>query len=80
MDEKSSAFFVVKGTPDLSFSWEIKVVQRDFEHLRLDDYSLQDDIADDSIELEYIFDQELENYDREMEKLLNEDFKSISSD
>ncbi|MDT4377243.1 hypothetical protein RO787_28410 [Blautia coccoides] len=80
VDEKSSAFFVVKGTPDLSFSWEIKVVQRDFEHLRLDDYSLQDDIADDSIELEYIFDQELENYDREMEKLLNEDFKSISSD
>lgn len=78
VDEKSSAFFVVKGTPDLSFSWEIKVVQRDFEHLRLDDYSLQDDIADDSIELEYIFDQELENYDREVEELLNEDFKSIS--
>ena len=55
-------------------------MQKDYEYLRLDDYSLQDDIADDSIELEYIFDQELENYEREMEELLNEDFKSISSD
>ena len=80
VEEKSSAFFAVRGTPNLSFSWEIKAVQKDYEYLRLDDYSLQDDIADDSIELEYIFDQELENYDREMEKLLNEDFKSISSD
>ena len=80
VEEKSSAFFAVRGTPNLSFSWEIKAVQKDYEYLRLDDYSLQDDIADDSIELEYIFDQELENYDREMEELLNEDFKSISSD
>lgn len=78
VDEKSSAFFVVKGTPNLSFSWEIKVVQRDFEHLRLDDYVLQADVPDDNVELERIFKQELEDYDREVEELLNEDFKSIS--
>lgn len=78
VDEKSSAFFVVKGTPNLSFSWEIKVVQRDFEHLRLDDYVLQADASDDSVELERIFKQELEDYEKEVEELLNEDFKSIS--
>lgn len=78
VDEKSSAFFVVKGTPNLSFSWEIKVVQRDFEQLRLDDYDLQAEVPDDSVELVHIFKQELEDYDREVEELLNEDFKSIS--
>ena len=78
VEEKSSAFFVVKGTPELSFSWEIKVIQKEYEHLRLDDYELQELPADDSIELEYIFDQELEDNDTEMEELLNEDFKSIS--
>ncbi len=78
VDEKSSAFFVVKGTPNLSFSWEIKVVQRDFEQLRLDDYNLQAEVPDDSVELAHIFEQELEDYDREVEELLNEDFKSIS--
>lgn len=78
VDEKSSAFFVVKGTPNLSFSWEIKAVQRDFEQLRLDDYNLQAEVPDDSVELAHIFEQELEDYDREVEELLNEDFKSIS--
>lgn len=80
VEEKTSAFFIVQGTPNLSFSWEIKAVQKNYGYLRLDDYSLQDYIADDSKDLEYIFDQELENYDREMEELLNEDFKSISGD
>lgn len=80
VEGKTSAFFIVQGTPNLSFSWEIKAVQNGYEYLRLDDYSFQDYIADDSKDLEYIFDQELENYDREMEELLNEDFKSISGD
>lgn len=78
--EKTSAFFIVQGTPNLSFSWEIKAVQKGYEYLRLDDYGLQDDNAGDSMEVEHIFDQELENYDREMEELLNEDFESISGD
>ncbi|MEI1258317.1 hypothetical protein V8Q34_26690 [Blautia sp. JLR.GB0024] len=78
VEEKSSAFFVVQGTPNLSFSWEIKAMQKEYEHLRLEDYELQELPDDDSFELEYIFDQELEDNDREMEELLNEDFKSIS--
>ena len=80
VEEKSSAFFIVKGTPGLAFSWEIKAVQKEYEHLRLEDYELQELPDNDNFELEHIFDQELENYDREMEELLNEDFKSISSD
>lgn len=80
VEEKSFAFFIVKGTPGLAFSWEIKAVQKEYEHLRLEDYELQEMPNNDNFELEHIFDKELENYDREMEELLNEDFKSISSD
>ena len=28
----------MKGTPNLRFSWELKVVQRGCEHLRTEDY------------------------------------------
>ena len=34
--EKTPTFFVVKGTPELSFSWEIKAKQRNFEGLRME--------------------------------------------
>lgn len=34
--EKTPTFFVVRGTPELSFSWEIKAKQRNFEGLRME--------------------------------------------
>lgn len=37
VDSKEAAFFIVKGTPGLKFSWEIKAKQRDFEYERLED-------------------------------------------
>lgn len=37
VDSKEPAFFIVKGTPGLKFSWEIKAKQRDFEYERLED-------------------------------------------
>lgn len=80
VEEKTSTFFVVQGTPGLPFSWEIKAVQKDYEYLRLEDYNLQDDIVDEKVDLEDIFDKELNNYDREMEELQNEYFESISGD
>ena len=36
--EKHPSYFVVNGTPDLAFDWEVKGHQVDFENLRLDDY------------------------------------------
>ena len=38
VDAKESAFFIVKGTPNLKFAWEIKVKQRDFEFERLETF------------------------------------------
>lgn len=37
VDSKEAAFFIVKGTQGLKFSWEIKAKQRDFEYERLED-------------------------------------------
>ena len=34
--EKEHGYFVVEGTPNLKFSWEIKAKQRDYEYYRLD--------------------------------------------
>lgn len=37
VDSKESAYFIVKGTPNLKFAWEIKAKQKDFEYYRLED-------------------------------------------
>lgn len=35
--ERTSSYFIVEGTINLSFSWEIKAVQRDFDTIRLEE-------------------------------------------
>lgn len=37
VEEKDDSYFIVKGTPGLKFSWELKAAQRYFENYRLDD-------------------------------------------
>lgn len=37
VEAKAPDYFVVKGTPDLKFAWEIKAKQRDYEYERLED-------------------------------------------
>ena len=36
--EKNPAFFIVNGTPNIKFAWEIKAVQRDYEFLRIENF------------------------------------------
>lgn len=38
VDEKESDYFLVKGTGNLKFSWEIKAVQREYECDRLEEF------------------------------------------
>ena len=38
VDEKHRTYFVVRGTPDLRFDWEIKARQTGFENLRIDSF------------------------------------------
>ena len=66
VEEKDSAYFVVKGTPNLKFSWEIKAVQRDYEQYRLEELELpkQIHIPDDG--LEEMMDKEIQELDEEV--------------
>lgn len=45
VDAKEQNYFVVKGTPNLKFSWECKVRQRDYEIIRMEEDL---DTSDDS--------------------------------
>ena len=47
VEEKNQSYFVVKGTPNLAFDWEVKAKQRNFETLRLDDNNLNDIIVEE---------------------------------
>ena len=69
VDEKNHSFFVVKGTPNLKFSWELKAVQRGFEKNRLEDDALNkaDEIPMD--DLDRLLDEELDEFDKELEVL-----------
>ncbi len=46
VDQKSREYFVVNGTPELNFAWEIKVKQKDFEFERLNESVELDDEID----------------------------------
>lgn len=38
VEEKTPEYFLVKGTPRLSFSWEVKAKQRDYEYERMESF------------------------------------------
>lgn len=76
IDTKESEYFIVKGTPNLKFSWEIKCLQRNFEHLRLNEDTqstmVSRDISSAEGDLKNIIDGIATDYDKEMEELINE--------
>ena len=57
VEEKTPLYFSVKGTPNLKYSWEIKALQKDYEHIRFDDISV------------VLQDTEIENYDKDLEEM-----------
>ena len=72
VESKTPIYFAVKGTPKLKYSWEIKAVQRDYEHIRWDDMTV---IALDADLVEYdtcminLQEEELEDMDK-IERIL----------
>lgn len=74
--EKEESYFTVRGTPNLKFSWEVKCIQKSFEHLRLDEKEVQEaaqkDARDTQKDYNIIIDTVVEDYDKEMEELINE--------
>lgn len=70
VEEKTDSYFVVRGTENLKFSWEIKAIQRDYEFERLEkfDNSEKEEVID--YEKEYM--EEINDLIKEQEEILNE--------
>lgn len=70
VDSKEPAFFVIKGTPGLTFSWEIKAAQKDYEQIRLEDNDLKQNLAvRQTNDVKKIFDDQFEEYEKEIEEM-----------
>lgn len=63
IDEKTPLYFIVKGTPNLTFAWEIKVKQKEYEYKRLDEYT--DNVG--TIDASKILNNDIEEFIREKE-------------
>ncbi len=72
VESKMPLYFTVKGTPKLKYSWEIKAVQRGYEHIRWDDMTviaLDTDLVEYDTCMNNLQKEELEDMD-EIERLL----------
>ncbi len=68
IEERNFNHFIVKGTPDMHFSWEIKAKQAGFEYKRLDKFKWEEkepftDYMSEAINYVTNFYKELENYE-----------------
>ena len=72
VESKNSIFFVIKGTPGLKFSWEIKAKQIGFEFERLErkEISEMEQLDLDAYEAMHL--EEMNQIEREREELLYE--------
>lgn len=71
--EKHKDYFVVQGTPELEFSWEIKAKQFDHAATRLEPfrpYFKETDNENDILITEYLYDDEVGQYISEQEDIL----------
>jgi hypothetical protein len=74
VEAKCATHFVVKGTPNLSFDWEIKAHQADLEYTRLENRDLNELVAEQmspGIDVDEIYAEELA-YAELLEGVLNE--------
>lgn len=70
IEEKTPTYFLVQGTENLKFSWELKVVQRDYEFERLEEYNHEE--KEDEIDYEQEYIDEINSLIEEQEEMLNE--------
>lgn len=70
VDQKNEVYFVVKGTPNLKFAWEIKALQKDYEYNRMDCPDAEYYEPKPDYEQEY--EEEINSLIKKQEELLNE--------
>lgn len=63
VEEKEASYFVVKGAPNLSFSWEVKAVQKDYTSEYLNDYDIREnEEMEDVSSAKIVLDEEIDEY------------------
>ena len=75
VSEKAPGYFVVSGTPDTGFDWEVKSRQRGFDELRMESWDMQKVMPETGNEhqglMEYLSDGELERIIYDIEQSQN---------
>ena len=66
VSEKTPSFFVVEGSPNLQFSWELKAKQKDFDQYRLEKTENEYNGLND--EVDYVMDLNNHIYDIQVER------------
>ena len=69
VEEKNPVYFLVKGTENLGFAWEIKAKQKGFEFERLETWGNE---TEQNIDYESEYETEIRQLMREQEELLYE--------
>ena len=70
VEEKTPTYFIVKGTENLKFSWEVKVIQKDYEFERLE--KMDNSEKEQTIDYEQQYIDEINSLIKEQEEMLNE--------
>jgi phage-related protein len=70
IEKKKENYFIVHGTPNLKFAWELKAKQKDYEYVNLEEDVDREEKLPESPE--NILNAELETLIKEQEELLNE--------
>ena len=68
VDEKDPLFFIVKGTPELKYSWELKAIQKDYGTIYMNekcsDFQIESNDNEDS-EVIDVLDEIIKQLDQE---------------
>ena len=70
IEKKEENYFIVHGTPNLKFAWELKAKQKDYEYVNLEEDVDREEKLPESPE--NILNAELETLIKDQEELLNE--------
>lgn len=72
IEEKNRQYFVVSGTPGLSFAWEIKAKQKGFETTRLEEPGIINGMKDGTQDPSAILEQDAADYLKGIEEVYHE--------
>ena len=75
VDSKEPTFFIVKGTPNLKFAWELKAKQKDYANERLEVYGLSD--RENDLDYESMFVSDVEKFFKVQDGMYSEEIVQL---